>query len=352
MDDPVVVVVATVALIVLSALFVAAEFALLAARRHRIEERAATSRSARAALKNLDELTVMLAGCQLGITVCALGLGAVTKPAVTYALAPRLADLGAPTWVADAVAFAIGLVVVTFLHLVIGEMAPKSWAIGHPELAATLLGLPMRGFLLVTRPLLASLNGIANACLRLVGVEPQDTLATGRTASDLRQLVEHSAQAGTLDEAAGRQLADVLDLDTLTLADVVRPGRGLTAVPADATVALLRETARSSGHLRLLVRDGGGGAISGVVHVRDSLAADPSAPLAPATVRPVLRLAGTVPVYEALATMRETRNHLVLVDAGEPSEGVLTLADLVRRLLPVPAEVPQTVTAGVAGSGA
>ena len=329
MSGPVVVVV-TILLLAFSAFFVAAEFALLAAKKHRLEDAAARSRSARAALRNFNELTVLLAGCQLGITASALALGAITKPAVKYALAPLLASTGAPSWLADAASFVLALIVVTFLHLVIGEMAPKSWAIAHPESAATLLALPMRGFMAVTRPVLVVLNEMANWCLRRVGVEPQATVASGQTPDDLRQLVEHSANVGALDASYSTQLTKALDLQTLTIGDLVRAHQGLTAVDVSATAADIRAVTRASGHLRILVEDGG--AVVGVVHVRDAMtAADPV--VAADLMRPVLRLTAATPIYAALATMRETRNHLAVVDV-DTGPGVVTLTDVLQCLFP------------------
>jgi CBS domain containing-hemolysin-like protein len=330
MTEPLIVIPVTILLIVLSAFFVAAEFALLATKRHRLEEMAPESRAARAALRSHNELTVLLAGCQLGITAAALGLGAITKPAVKYALGPVFADWGAPGWLATGAAFALALVVVTFLHLVIGEMAPKSWAIAHPERAATLLALPMRGFMWLTRPMLVALNEMANWCLRRVGVEPQASVSGGQTPEDLRHLVEHSASVGSLDEAASAQLTEALDLQHLTLGDLVRSGRGITAVDASATVEAVRSAARTSGHLRILVTSGS--TITGVLHVRDTLPLTEEAAIGE-LVRPVLRLDASTPVYTALATMRETRNHLIVVD-GATGPGVLTLTDVLQRLFP------------------
>src|SRR5690606_14908502 len=113
----------TVVIIFLSAFFVAAEFALMSAKRHRLEQAAKESAAGRAALKNSSELTLLLAGSQLGITVCTLALGAITKPAVHHALMPVLDLTGMPVAVADVVAFVLALFLVTFLHLVVGEMA-------------------------------------------------------------------------------------------------------------------------------------------------------------------------------------------------------------------------------------
>lgn len=328
MSNPWAIVAITTLLIGLSAFFVAVEFALIAARRSRLEDAAATSASARAALRSASELSLLLAGAQLGITACTLLLGAITKPAVHHAITPLLSRLGGPSWVADVGGFLLALLIVTFLHLVVGEMAPKSWAIAHPERSATMLALPMRAFMFLTRPLLRALNQVANWCLRRVGVTPVDELADAQDPDTLRQLVEHSATVGTLDERYHANLTSALELEALTVGQVARHNGGQSYVDADASPAQIQETARATGHLRLLVRDGE--ATVGVVHVRDSLSA---AGAARELMRPVLSLPESTPVYAALELMRETRNHLVVVD-GAAGRGLLTLTDLLHRLLP------------------
>ncbi|MBD7949812.1 MULTISPECIES: hemolysin family protein [Oerskovia] len=331
MSNPWVVVTITVVIIALSAFFVAVEFALLAAKRHRLEDAAPNSRSARAALRSSTELTVLLAGSQLGITACTLALGAITKPAVHHWLTPAFEAWGAPLWVADAAGFVLALIIVTFLHLVVGEMAPKSWAIAHPETSATLLAIPMRGFMWLTRPLLTGLNDMANWCLVKVGVEPTGQVASGQSADDLRHLVEHSANVGALDPAYFAQLSGALDLQTLTVGDLLT-GRGRpTMVPLSATVHDVQEATRTSGHLRILLGDDT--AISGVVHVRDTLDVDVDRPAAD-LMRPPFTLEPSVPVYAALAQMRETRNHLAVVTDGATVAGVIALSDVMARLFP------------------
>ncbi|WP_285108530.1 hemolysin family protein [Promicromonospora sp. MEB111] len=340
MSNPWVVLAATVVIIALSAFFVAVEFALLAAKRHRLEDAAPTSRSARAALRSSSELTVLLAGSQLGITVCTLALGAITKPAVHHWLTPVFETWGAPYWAADVAGFVLALVIVTFLHLVVGEMAPKSWAIAHPEASATMLALPMRAFMVVTRPVLLALNGAANWCLRRVGVEPADQVASGQGPDDLRHLVEHSASVGALDMAYSAQLSGALDLRRLTVEDLLADHAAPSAVGHHATAAQVQEASRVSGHLRILVQ-GDGGRPEGVVHVRDTLLLADDAPVTDVT-RPVFELAADVPLHTALTSMRETGNHLAVVprsDADGPDGpaadfGVVTLADVLRRLLP------------------
>jgi len=318
----------TIGLIASSAFFVAVEFALLAAKRHRLEDAAMTSRAARAALRSSSELTVLLAGSQLGITLCTLALGAFTKPAVHHYFTPVFEHWGLPYCVADVTGFVLALIIVTFLHLVVGEMAPKSWAIAHPEKSATMLAIPMRGFMFLTRPILTVLNNMANWCLRKVGVEPADQIGSGQSPDDLRQLVEHSVNVGALDASYSVQLSGALELQRLTVGDLVRHGV-TTSVPPTATVADVRAASLRSGHLRILVKDGE--TVSGVVHVRDTLNSEVD--LAEVT-RPVFTIAADTPVYVALASMRETSSHLALVVDGDATVGVVTMSDVLSRLLP------------------
>ncbi len=334
-DNPWVVVAATVVIVALSAFFVAVEFAALAAKRHRLEEAAPDSRAARAALRNSSELTLLLAGSQLGITAATLALGAISKPAVHHWLTPLFEDWGLPLVAADVVGFVLALLVVTFIHLVVGEMAPKSWAIAHPERSATLLAVPMRAFMAVFRPLLRGLNAAANRLLRWVGVDAVDELAVGHSPDALRHLVEHSANVGALDASFSEQIGGVLELEHLTVRDLVDPDVALAAVPFEASAGEVRAATRRTGHLRILTRDGD--RIAGVVHVRDTLAAPDEAPVAQ-FVRPVFSLAADTTVHAALTAMRETRNHLAVVTDADAVVGVLTLSDVLRRLFP-PQEV-------------
>ncbi|MGH3520784.1 MAG: hemolysin family protein, partial [Haloechinothrix sp.] len=318
------------AIIALSAFFVAIEFALVAARRYRLEEAAETSASARAALKSARELSLLLAGSQLGITLCTLALGAIAKPAVHHMLTPVMEGWGVPETSADVVAFVLSLAVVTFLHLVVGEMAPKSWAIAHPEKSATLLAIPMRMFMWFTRPALVALNGMANWCLHRVGVQPVDEVSAGRTPDDLRHLVQHSANAGALDAQRHGQLATALELHSQPLRQIVRPSEDVVGVAAKAGIEQIQATSRASGHLRLVVWNDE--RPLGVVHVRDTLTQPPDTTAAD-LLRPALTLQAGTPIYTALSSMREHRNHLALVEDENKLIGLVTLQDLLKQLL-------------------
>jgi len=326
----------TVLFVALSAFFVAVEFAALAAKRHRLEEAAPASRSARAALRNSSELTLVLAGSQLGITACTLALGAVSKPAVHYALTPVFETWGIPEVAADVAGFVLALLFITFIHLVVGEMAPKSWAIAHPEKSATLLAPLMRAFMAVFRPVLRLLNASANAMLRTVGVTPVDEVASGHSPATLRHLVEHSVDVGALDPGFSTQISGALAMQDLTVAELVRPGAEVAAVPADATVGDVRAATRATGHLRILLGDAG--TLGTVVHVRDTLTLPDEAPAAPVG-RPVFSLDAGTTMHLALQQMRETRNHLAVVTEADRVVGVVTLTDVLRRLFPQPEPV-------------
>lgn len=333
LKDPVVVSVVTLALIALSALFVIIEFALLGARRHRLEEMAPDSMSARAALRGMNDLTMMLALAQLGITACTFALGAITKPAVDAWLEPLLLSSGLPSWLAGGASFALALFVVTFLHLVVGEMAPKSWAIAHPERSAKSIGLIAQAFAWPLRPLLRWMNAIANSLVRASGVEPVDSAAVGgRDIATIRQLVEHSAKVGALEPELERQLSSFIGLSSMPVIDLVPKGQRPTSVAAMATAAQVRAAARDSGHMRILMEAGGGKPLS-FIHVRDTLVMEDNATAA-SIARPALSLDAQMPVYEALARLRGAGVQIATIKRGTELCGIITLADILKLVLP------------------
>lgn len=333
MNDPLIVSLTTIALIGLSAFFVIIEFALLGARRHRLEELAVNSPSARAALRGMNDLTLMLAGAQLGITLCTFALGAVTKPAVDYWLSPVLTAWGLPGWAAGGAAFGLALFVVTFLHLVVGEMAPKSWAIAHPERSALAIGVVSRAYIWPLRPLLRWVNRIANRLVKASGVEPVESAAVGgQDIATIRQLVEHSAKVGTLKPQMQQQLSGLIDLGTLPVEALVTEGEIPVHVTRGATVADIHAAAIQSGHLRVLVL-GTKGIKPSVVHVRDALL-EPATRPAHELARRAFELDAKTPVYEALARMRNASVQLAVVMNEGRMVGVVTLADILKRVLP------------------
>lgn len=326
-------------LLVGSAFFVAAEFALVASKRHRLEERAAGgSRAARAAVHGTRNLSLMLAGAQLGITLATQGLGALAKPAFAELLSPLFSMIGLPPGWAGAVGLVFAVVIVVFLHMVVGEMAPKSWAISHPEKSAMMLALPFRAFTTFTKPLLLALNTMANATLRLVRVEPQDTLAQAHGPDDLAVLLRESREHGLLPEQQARMLAGALDVRRITVADVMAPRADLVAVPVGADTAEIEAASRDSGRSRLVVLDPAdpAGDPLGIVHVREAVRAASSGRRA--TARELMIEALVLPAgqtaAEAVAVMRAERAQLCLVrgDSGAVV-GLAAMEDLLEEIL-------------------
>jgi CBS domain containing-hemolysin-like protein len=319
-----------------NAFFVAAEFALISAKRHRLEQAAADgSRAARAAVAGIHELSVMLAGAQLGITLCTLGLGALAEPAIAALLDPLLIGVGLPSAVSHGVAFVISLVLVVFLHMVIGEMAPKSWAISHPERSALLLARPFRAFARATRWVLTTLNGFTNWLLRLVKVEPQDELAQAHRPEDLRMLVRQSGEHGLIPEGQQRLLTRMLQLQKTSLAQVMVPLDRVLTITGDTTATAVEDLSRRCGRSRFPVTDPSGRFV-GLVHIREvvratAVGADPTARELMSTP---LTLGADLPVARAVTAMREHRAQLALV-AGIDDRvvGIAALEDLLEELI-------------------
>jgi CBS domain containing-hemolysin-like protein len=212
-------------------------------------------------------------------------------------------------------------------------MAPKSWAIAHPETAAKVIGIPSRIFIWPFRPLLHWVNSIANKLVAASGVVPVESAAVGgQNAETIRHLVELSARTGMLDSSFQVQLEGAIELETLRLDELVHVSVTPTVVPLDATVADVQRAAARSGHMRILVGDLATG-VPGVIHVRDTLVDALDAPAAP-FVRSALSLAGETPVYEVLAQMRATSQQLVVVVDDGAFLGIVTLSDILPRLLP------------------
>ncbi|MFY1619953.1 hemolysin family protein [Micromonospora sp. WMMD736] len=322
----------------LNGFFVAAEFALVASKRYRLEQAAASGgRAARAALDGVRELSLMLAGAQLGITLCTLGLGALAEPAIEHLVSPLLHAVGLPDAASHVIALVFALGLVTFLHLVVGEMAPKSWAITDAERSATLLALPFRAFARVSRPVLSALNALANSILRLVGVHQQDQLAQVHGPDELRILLEQSREHGLLGAEQHQLLTSMLELQGTSVAQVMEPFATMVTVRRDDPAERIEQVSRDSGRSRLAVLDSGGD-VCGLVHVREAVRVVTTGRAATAgeLMTPAFTLPATSSVTEAVAAMRARQSQLALVrNGGGPARpiGFVALEDLLEEVI-------------------
>jgi CBS domain containing-hemolysin-like protein len=327
-----------VVLLALNGFFVAAEFALLAARRSRMEQLAAEgSRAAGSAVAGLRELSLMLAGAQLGITMASFGLGAIAEPAVAAGIEELLGGTPVPDALRHTVAVVIALSIVVFLHMVVGEMAPKSWAIADPEGSALLLARPFRAFVVVFKPFIRALNAAANRVVRALGVEPQDERALVHNARDLLLLLDASAETGDLDADQRELLARALDLSGLDAQSAMIPRSEVVAVPADAPVPALEALAARSGRSRLPVYEEHLDRLLGVLHVKDLLALDDrerQVTTARQLARPALVAPESRPLEDLMVDMREEQQHVaIVVDEFGSLSGLVALEDVLEELI-------------------
>jgi CBS domain containing-hemolysin-like protein len=334
-----------VVLLALNGFFVAAEFALLASRRSRIEHLAADgNKKAKSALEGIRELTLMLAGAQLGITMCSLGLGLVAEPAVAAIFEGLLGEVDFlhdtsvfGTELFHVIGFAIALSIVVFLHMVVGEMAPKSWAISHPEDSAMKLARPFRAFVTVFRPVIWFMNAIANQVVRAVGVEPQDERAMAHSPGDLRLLLDESAGHGGLAATEHELLTRSLELSGLTASDAMTVRRDIIAVAGESTADVAAAEAHRTGRSRIIVFDEDLDHVRGFVHAKDLLRL-PTGTWPSTKVGSITRRVMVTPEHhrleDLLLEMRTERQHIALViDEHGTVVGLVTLEDVIEELI-------------------
>ncbi|HEX5598812.1 MAG TPA: CNNM domain-containing protein, partial [Micromonosporaceae bacterium] len=243
----------TAVLLLGNAFFVGSEFALIASRRTVIEPLAATSQRARWALSAMNQIPLMIAGAQLGITICSLGLGAIAEPALAHLLQEPFHALGLPDKAVHPVAFLIALGIVIFLHTVVGEMVPKNITLAGPEQSALWLGPAMLAFCVATRPLLQGMGWISRQVLRLWRIEAADAVKTVFTAEELAALVSQARTEGLLGQVEHARITGALALHRRTAADALRPWSAVMTVAEDVSPASLEVLATRTGRSRFPV---------------------------------------------------------------------------------------------------
>lgn len=317
--------------------FVAIEIALLAVRRTRIEELAdAGDRRAQRALRALRELSVTFSGAQLGITMCSLGLGLIAEPALAVVFARAFALTSVPAGVIPIGAVVLALSLTVFLHMVIGEMAPKNVAIARADTVTLALITPFAWYVTVFRPLIWVLNALANRLVRLVGVNPVDEHALVHTADELAYVVAEANDLGRINEQDARVIDATLRLSSMDAQAAMTPRVDMVAVPQDAPVGAVLEAAAASGFSRIPVFADDIDQVIGVVHVKDLLIGDDLAisDTARQVMRPLPAVPESLALDRLLAAMRRQRSHAaVVVDEFGGTAGMITLEDILEELV-------------------
>lgn len=320
-------------LVLLNGAFVAVEFAMIASQRSKIELAAAQgSRGATHALAAMADLPRQLAGSQLGITVCSLGLGILGEPAVAGVLRPAVDRIGLSHGVTHGIAFALALLVVVTAHLVLGEMVPKGVALAGPERTLLVLAPATRVVASVFRPVIWLLDTASCALVRLGGLTPKRSLGGMVTAAELAPMVDASRDEGLLEEFEHGLLAGALDLRGRPVSAVMVPREQIVTVNRRMSVASIERVAHRTGHSRLPVVGAGIDDVVGFLHIKDLLGLAAEArdkPLPAQHVRPLHAVPHDRSLDDVLWAMRRARTHLAVVRSPRGRTlGIVTLEDV------------------------
>jgi len=325
-----------VVLLVVNGFFVGAEFAIISARRSQIEPRAeAGSRAAKTTLWAMEHATLMLATSQLGITVCSLLILNVSEPSIHHLLEVPLHALHLPEEATGTIAFVITLVLVSFLHVVIGEMVPKNLSFSVPDRAALLLAPPLVFVATVFRPIIVALNATANGIVRLFGVEPKNEANSVFNLGEVANIVAQSTKEGVLTDSTGT-LNAAFEFTEKKVQDIAIGLKSLVTLPEDATPADVEKAVAQRGFSRyVLVNESN--EPTGYIHLKDVIdlpEEEYNEPVPPKRIRQLISIFRSTDLEDALATMRRSGVHVARAfDETGATKGVLFLEDIIEELV-------------------
>ena len=325
-----------VVLLLCNAFFVGAEFAVMSARRSQIEPLAeAGSKRAQTTLRAMENVSLMLACAQLGITVCSLLILQVAEPAIHHLMAVPLEAVGIPVEIADIVAFAVALLLVTFLHVTIGEMVPKNISVSVADKAALLLAPPLMFIARLVKPVIVALNWSANHILKLMRIEPKDEVTSSFTLEEVQSIVQESTRHGLVDDDAGL-ITGALEFSEHTASDVMVPLDKLVMMKSNTTPVEFEKAVSRTGFSRFPMLDDDG-MLSGYLHIKDVLSIPDAAyhqPIAESHIRSLANLAMDDEIEKAMSVMQRTGSHLARVIGPDGlTQGVLFLEDVIEQLV-------------------
>ncbi|MFQ6044944.1 MAG: hemolysin family protein [Gemmatimonadales bacterium] len=330
---------AVLLLVAANAFFVATEFALVASRRTRIEAMArkgdAKAKLAHRAIQSIDRY---ISGTQLGITAASLGLGWIGEPAVAGAIASVFDGLGSPFDVVatHAVAGTLAFLFITFLHIVLGELAPKALALLYPETTSRWVAGPLIGFTVATNPFIWVLNGTANGLLRLVGLTAPTEAERVHRPDEIVMLARQTQRAGGLDREDVRMIEGVFEFTEKNAREVMTPRTEVVALPASLTISKAGDRIARIGRSRYPVYGESIDDVLGVVHVKQILASLPERGDHPITsiMREPIFVPGTREVEDVLADLKRLKSQMAIVlDEYGGTAGLVTMEDLLEEIV-------------------
>jgi CBS domain containing-hemolysin-like protein len=315
---------------------VGAEFALISAKRAQIEPRAeAGSRPAQLTIKGMERVSLLLATAQLGVTICSLLILLIVEPSIHHLLEPVLLSTGLSDGGVSSVAFTITLILVSFLHVVVGEMVPKNISFSIPERAALVLVPLLYGLALLVKPIVIALNATANGILRLFGVRAKDEANSAFTLDQVEDIVEHSTREGVLSDASGT-ISNTFEFTEKKVRDVAVKLSEVVSFPESVTPREIEVAVSKVGFSRYPLTDEDNDLI-GYLHLKDVLDLDldeMDEAVPTKRIRSLISVPDSMELEDALASMRRVGAHLARVfNRGGKVTGVLFLEDILEELV-------------------
>ena len=325
-----------VVLLLSNAFFVGAEFALISARRAQIEPRAdAGSKPAKITIAAMEKVSLMLATAQLGITISSLLILLIAEPSIHHLLEYPLYAIGVPEAIVSTVSFVIALLLVTYLHVVIGEMVPKNLALAVPERAALILTPVLYAMAMALKPLVGGLNSVSNGILKIFKFEPKDEATSAYTLDQVEDIVEHSTREGALSDVSGA-LTNTFEFTEKKVSDVAIPLEKLVAFSESVTPREVEQAVAKHGFSRYPLTDENQELV-GYLHLKDVIDLDHDEaddPFPQKRVRSLITIASSMELEDALASMRRVHAHMAkAVDLSGTVRGVLFLEDILEELV-------------------
>ncbi len=339
---------AIVVLVGLNGFFVAAEFSLVGARRTRLTQLAQDGHLGAIAAENaIEHLDSYIAATQLGITLASLGLGWIGEPSISHIIEPLLATILPESMletVVPAVGIAVGFSIVTVLHIVMGELVPKSIALQRPESTAIIVARPTALFLRLFRPIIRLMNGVGNSIVRMLGFESVDGHAQVHSAEELEMLVKSSREAGLLQPSEEILLRRVFDFSDLSVREIMQPRVDIDALSLNTTFHELLQHISTHQHTRYPIYNDDVDHIAGILHVKDLfnllfnnpqlLSRDDQSFEFTSLLRDPLFVPATLSVDQLLEQMQKTQTQFaVVIDEYGGVAGVATMEDILEELV-------------------
>jgi CBS domain containing-hemolysin-like protein len=327
-------------LIALTAFFVTSEFAIVKIRSSRIdqliEEGNKNAIAAKKVISNLDEY---LSACQLGITITALGLGWLGEPTIEHLLRPVINSFGLPSSISHIISFSIAFAFITFLHVVVGELAPKTLAIQKAEAVTLLTTRPLIWFYRVMYPIIWALNGSARLLTSMFGLKPASEHELAHSEEELRIILSESYESGEINQSEFKYVNKIFEFDNRIAKEIMVPRTEIVSLSKDDTLEDFLQIVQEEKFTRYPIIDGDKDHIIGMVNIKEVMTdlimnRELSSSTLESYIRPIIRVIDSIPIHELLLKMQKERIHMaILMDEYGGTSGLVTVEDIIEEIV-------------------